>query len=89
MKKEICIICKICNPTLKGNGYCAKHSTGGTSYIENLDKLTEKEIKKIEEIIDMIRLLIGLPFLIVAIPFILIFKFISGSGITTLPEDED
>jgi len=25
------VICKICNPTLEGNGYCAEHSTSGSS----------------------------------------------------------
>ena len=36
------IICKICNPNLKGNGYCQKHSTSGTNY---LDSRTEKKRK--------------------------------------------
>ena len=36
------LICKICNPTLEGNGYCAKHSTSGTGYFtENQDELTQ------------------------------------------------
>lgn len=32
------IICKICNPHLEGNGYCTKHSTGGTSYMTSKPK---------------------------------------------------
>ena len=48
------IICKICNPTLQGNGYCAEHSTGGSSYFDNYGehnikrgkKSMEKETKK-------------------------------------------
>ena len=27
------IICKICNSGLKGNGYCAEHSTSGSEYM--------------------------------------------------------
>jgi len=27
------IICKICNPTLQGNGYCGEHSTSGFAYL--------------------------------------------------------
>lgn len=29
------MICKICNPTLEGDGYCGEHSTGGTSIFMN------------------------------------------------------
>ncbi|MFA5197697.1 MAG: hypothetical protein WC437_04750 [Patescibacteria group bacterium] len=44
------IICKICNPQLEGNGYCAEHSTGGTAYQKDMRKETiennwEEEIK--------------------------------------------
>jgi len=28
------VICKVCNPTKKGNGYCAEHSTSGMAYLE-------------------------------------------------------
>ena len=43
------IICKICNPTLQGNGYCAEHSTGGSSYFDNYGKHNIKSREKVLE----------------------------------------
>ena len=39
-------ICKICNPKLGGNVYCAEHSTGGTAYVmpNTQPKICEHEI---------------------------------------------
>jgi len=44
VEKKKMIICKICNPTLEGNGYCAEHSTSGTSYLimNNKDNIWER-----------------------------------------------
>lgn len=46
------IICKICNPTLEGNGYCAEHSTSGMAYLEKSpmsNSLKKKLKEKIEK----------------------------------------
>ena len=43
------IICKICNPTLQGNGYCAEHSTGGSSYFDNYGKHKIRSEQKVLE----------------------------------------
>ena len=60
------LICKICNPDLEGNGYCAKHSTSGTEYNcrEPMPKTPppNKIIGKVEEAIDEYTLGIGEPF---------------------------
>ncbi len=39
--------CKICNPKIEGNGYCAKHSTSGTSYTSKHNKEWEKEFDEL------------------------------------------
>ena len=49
------IICKICNPTLEGNGYCAEHSTNGTSYLENNKKTPMPKQTKEEKIIEILK----------------------------------
>ncbi len=41
------LICKICNPSLEGNGYCAEHSTSGTAYNFMLKKETKEKIIEI------------------------------------------
>lgn len=43
------IICKICNPTLGGNGCCAEHSTSGTAYFTDPQKKSMKKGMKIEK----------------------------------------
>lgn len=53
------IICKICN-TVGGNGYCGKHSTGGSPYLEIktsncTHNKTNKPINNLQDLIDMMK----------------------------------